>query len=104
MDGAVQVARLRTVRAVVNRDPFRCLDADNIEVVYYKLSKASKDAFWLARYDGNVVAWYWAFRDVMNIRATLAEEPFKAYSRQGLAFVCNMTWMDMIVKCVCIRQ
>jgi hypothetical protein len=57
VDGAVQVARLKTVRAVVNRDPFHRLDADYMEVVYYKLSKTSKDAFWLARYDENVVAY-----------------------------------------------
>jgi hypothetical protein len=81
---------------VVNRDPFHRLDADYMEVVYYKLSKTSKDAFWLARYDENVVAWHWAFPGVMDIRATLAGEPFKTFSRQEFAFVCNMTWMDTI--------
>jgi hypothetical protein len=93
---SVQVGRLKTVRAVVNRDPFHRLDADYMEVVYYKLSKTSKEAFWLARYDENVVAWYWAFPGVMDIRATLAGEPFKTFSRQELAFVCNMMWMDTI--------
>lgn len=45
VDGAVQVARLKTVRAVVDKDPFRRLDADHMEVV----SNTRKDAFWLAR-------------------------------------------------------
>jgi hypothetical protein len=100
---SVQVARLKTVRAMVNRDPFHCLDADYTEVVYYKLSKTSKDAFWLARYDENVVAWHWAFPGVMDIRATLAGEPFKTFSRQEFAFVCNMTWMDTIGARVCVN-
>jgi hypothetical protein len=41
------------------------------------------------------VAWYWAFRGVMDIRAALAEEPFKPNSKQEFAFVCNMMWMDI---------
>lgn len=35
---------------------------------------------------------------VMETRATLAEEPFKTYSKRKFAFVCNMMWMDMICR------
>jgi len=98
VDGAVRVARLQAVRAVVNTEPFLRLDADNLEIVYFKLNKTLKDTFWLARYDENVVTWYWAFRGVMDIRATISQEPFESYSRQEFAFVCNMTWMEIICR------
>jgi len=96
VDGAVQVARLKAVRAVVNTDPFLRLDADYLEIVYFKLNKTQKDTSWLAKYDESVVAWYWPFRGVMDIRATISREPLQSYSKQEFAFVCNMMRMEII--------
>jgi hypothetical protein len=78
-------------------DPFAAVAAkmDN-EEHYYRLDPAQKSKFWLDRYDDLIVAWYWDFRGIMDIEATLASEPMKTYSKEEFVFTCNALW-DIVV-------
>lgn len=81
--GASQYWRLKGVRVRFQADLFENLDIQQgMELHYSRLTKEERRAFWLARYESNVVAWYWAFRGVIDIRNTIAEEPMATYSRE----------------------
>jgi len=97
--GVVQSWRLEHLRAHFQVDPFEGLDGTQApELHYSELTKEDRRAFWLARYEENVVAWYWAFRGAINIRETIAEEPMATYSREEFAHVCDAMWMMVIRK------
>jgi hypothetical protein len=72
VDGAVHVARLKTVRAMVNKDPFHRLNADIMEVMYYKLNKTTKDAFWLA---GTAKTWLLGTAAYMQMESQVTMSP-----------------------------
>jgi hypothetical protein len=95
--GAAQAARLEIIRDRFAADPFEGLDADDgMELPYSKLHNDVKKEFWLSRCDENVVAWYWQFRGVMDIRETVAHEPFRTYSQDEFAHTCDSMWMHII--------
>jgi hypothetical protein len=87
--GLVQITRLESLRARFEANPFENLDVLVLEVPYSRLTRNGKRKFWLARYDENIVAWYWDYRDLIDIRATIAEEPMATYSREEFAHVCD---------------
>jgi len=97
--GASQYWRLKRVRVRFQADPFENLNVQqDMELHYSERTKEDRRAFWLARYEINVVAWYWAFRGVIDIHETIAEEPMATYSREELAYVCDAMWMMVIGK------
>ena len=67
-----------------------------MEPLYSRLTEFERRAFWLARYDENIVAWYWDCRDLIDIRATIAEEPMRTHSREEFAHVCDAMWVMRI--------
>jgi hypothetical protein len=99
MAGAVQISRLRSIRSRFQVDPFEDLDVqESSEVHYFERTQDERRALWLARYEMNVVAWYWAFRGVVDIQETIAEEPMATYSREEFSYVCDVMWMVVIGK------
>ena len=90
-------SRLQVIRAKVMVDPFAAVaEAMDKEEPYYRLDPTQKSKFWLGRYDDLVLAWYWDFRGIMDIQATLASEPMKTYSKEEFVFACNALW-DIVV-------
>jgi hypothetical protein len=72
-------ARLLAIRGKIMTDPFTAVaEKMEMEKHYWLLNAAQKTRFWLDRYDDLVVAWYWSFRGIMDIQATLAHEPMKS--------------------------
>ena len=94
--GLVQITRLESLRARFEVDPFENLDLQFLEPLYSRLTEFERRAFWLARYDENIVAWYWDCRDLIDIRATIAEEPMRTHSREEFAHVCDAMWVMRI--------
>jgi hypothetical protein len=91
--GASQSWRLKRVCVRFQVDPFENLDVQQgMELHYSERTKEDRRTFWLARYESNVVAWYWAFRGVVDIHETIAEEPMATYSREEFAYVCDAMW------------
>lgn len=95
---AVQAERLKSSRERFAVDPFVGLDADGLELSYFKFDDTSRKALWLSCYDENVVAWYWQFRGVMDIRTTIAQEPFTIYSKEEFAHTCDSMSMNIVCQ------
>jgi hypothetical protein len=103
--GAIQAKRLRGMRDRLAVDPFVGLEIDvddddaEEEPVYWELNKEDRKQFWLERYGENVVAWYWDFRGIFDICATVTSEPFRTFSRLEFANACdamfNIIGMDV---------
>jgi hypothetical protein len=71
-------ARLLAIRGKIMADPLTAVaEKMEMEEHYWLLNAAQMTRFWLDRYEDLVVAWYWSFRDIMDIQATLAHEPMK---------------------------
>jgi len=96
--GLVQISRLQQLCQLIQKDPFdfEGLDVDIKEEPYWRLVDEKKKQFWLDRYNENVVAWYWTFRGVIDIKATIAKEPMKSYSKYEFAHVCDQMWNKII--------
>jgi hypothetical protein len=93
----VLASRLKAIRRRVNVDQFAAaVLAPTTEEPYYRLDPAQKRVFWLSRYNELVVAWYWPYRGIMAIQATLAHEPMTTYSNEEFVFVCDELWMTII--------
>jgi hypothetical protein len=88
-------SRLKAVRNKIDVDPFVGL-APTVERVYFRLETEERRQFWLDRYDEHVVGWYWPYRGLIDIEATIAAEPMKTYSREEFAFVCDAMW-DIVI-------
>jgi hypothetical protein len=75
----ILLARLLAIRGKIMVDPFTAV-AEKMEMGehYWRPDAAQKTKFWLDRYDDLVVAWYWEYRGIMDIQATLAHKPMKS--------------------------
>ena len=95
----VQISRLEDIRASFQVDPFEDLDVQQgLELHYSECTKDERRTFWLARFERNVIAWYWAFRGIIDVHDTISEEPMATYSREEFAYVCDAMWMVVIGK------
>ena len=83
--------RLKDIKIGVSGDPSTNLNVDDKERRYWELTRAGKPAFWDARYAANIVGWLWNYRGNINIniKETIAAEPYKTFSQMGFAYVCD---------------
>lgn len=104
--GRAFASRLRAIRNKTDVDPFIDL-TPTAERVYSRLETEERRQFWLDRYDEHVVGWYWLYRGLIDIEATIASEPMKTYSKEEFAFVCDAMWDIVIapdIELVCLVQ
>jgi hypothetical protein len=94
--GQVLVSRLRAVRTKFAVDPFVRLNPNQVSLVYFRLDRDAKKQFWLNRFNKNVVAWFWEFCGIMDIRETISDHLFSNYCREEFAFVCDAMWYSVI--------
>ncbi|KAM0696492.1 hypothetical protein Q7P36_003740 [Cladosporium allicinum] len=102
--GAIQTKRLRDIRDSLALDPFVGLefdvDADTDDAEedprYWELNMKDRKQFWLDRYDENVVAWYWEFRGIFDICASITSEPFRTFSRLEFAHTCDTMFTQIV--------
>jgi hypothetical protein len=92
----VLVSRLRAVRTKFAIDPFVRLNPNQVSLVYFRLDRDAKKQFWLNRFNKNVVAWFWEFCGIMDIRETIRDHLFSNYCREEFAFVCDAMWYSII--------
>lgn len=88
-------SRLKAIRNKIDVDPFINL-SPTVERVYFRLETEERRQFWLDQYDEHVVGWYWPYRGLIDIEATIAVEPMKTYSEEEFAFVCDAMW-DIVI-------